>query len=192
MDKVIQGPSRSAVPQRTSISLLGFVGTQCVLRLVVCYWNTRIQESRDLGQGSNLEMGTVGRDPELKLLRLESSLVCQVVGMQVCWVVSQVTLPCCLDTSCQLFSCVLFSHRGHLWDWREMQTPCWKVILQLSQTPFVPQTKRYRSPTSTLGKAHIGWCKGDTSNICLCYPKSRLRSMWCLCLAMTHLELHYS
>lgn len=88
-------------PQRTSIYILGLVGLSVYSEWL---YVIRIQESRNLetwGQGSNLEMRTMGRDPELKLPGLESTLVCQVVGMQVCWVVSRATLLCCLDTSCQ-------------------------------------------------------------------------------------------
>lgn len=75
---------------------------------------TGIQEcknSETWGQGSILQMGTMGKDPELKLLMPQSTLVCRVVGMQVCWAASKAIPLCCLDSSSQLLCCLLFSCR---------------------------------------------------------------------------------
>ena len=67
MAKVTDGPSRSARPREDQSLCPWPGGTPGVLRTPLCYRNTRIQEFRDLGEGSNLKMGTMGSDPGLKL-----------------------------------------------------------------------------------------------------------------------------
>lgn len=93
-------------PQRTRDSILGLVGLSVFSEYLSV---TRIPECRNLenwGQGSILQMGTMGKDPELKVLMLQSTLVCRVVGTQVCWAASRATPLCCLESSCQLLGCV--------------------------------------------------------------------------------------
>lgn len=64
MAKVTVVLPRVQGPQRTSVSILGLVGLRVFSE---CLYVTRIQEFRDLGQGSHLKLRTMGRDPELKL-----------------------------------------------------------------------------------------------------------------------------
>lgn len=153
-------------PQRTGVSILGLVGLSVFLEYLSV---SRIQECRNSetrGQRSILEMGTMGRDPELKVCMRQSTLVFRVVGMQVCWVASQATLLC------GLASCVLFFCRHICENNGQYEAIYWKVTLQVSHTPFVPKSKRHRGPTSSLclGRTHVGWYRGDTPDISLVSP----------------------